>query len=220
MCGRFRLKRTWREIHDLYALTGEAAPNLAPRWNIAPSQDVLAVRIDAAGTRAAVNLRWGFVPAWANDTKRPMINARSETVAEKPAFRAAFRLRRCVVVADGWYEWQAVGKMKLPWLFEVGDGEPIAFAAIWEARNRGPEPPAETVALMTTEPNALCARVHDRMPVVLEAAEIAEWLSPATPAERLQAMLDGYPDARMTSRRVGVAINSARVEGPELEAPV
>jgi putative SOS response-associated peptidase YedK len=224
MCGRYRLKRTWREIYELYMLTSQPARNVPARYNIAPTQNVLAVRLDEAGNRLAADLRWGLIPSWAKDTKIMQINARSETVSEKPMFRGAFKSRRCLVIADGYYEWQTIGEgkgaEKLPWLFEIGEGELFAFAGIWERWEKGPDGPVESCALMTTEPNPLCATVHDRMPVILDATEIDTWLSPKTPADELAKLLDSYPEERMSKRRVGKKLNSARFDGPELEAPV
>jgi len=217
MCGRFRLTRPWREIHDLYRLTAEAAPNLAPRRNIAPSQSLLAVRHDAGGRRVPVDLRWGFVPSWAPDAKRAQINARAEGVLDRPMFRDAFAKRRCIVVADGYYEWETQGKAKLPWLFTIGDSELFAFAGIWERWTKGPDGAIETVALMTTAPNDFCAEVHDRMPVILDRDELAAWLDPATPVDDAKALLDSYPADRMAKRRVSTKLNSARYDADGID---
>ena len=134
-CGRFTQQLTWRQIHDLYRLTGRAPPlNLQPRYNGAPAQDFAACRLDETGSRTIATLRWGLVPSWAKDSKMGtrLINARAETVHTKPSFGAAFRSRRCLVPANGWFEWQRAGHGKQPLFLALEDGSPLSFAALWE----------------------------------------------------------------------------------------
>lgn len=138
MCGRFTHKRTWAEVVAYYRIL-DTGRNLQPRYNIAPTQDVLAIRLNAEGHREAVDLRWGLIPFWAKDEKiaYSTINARAETVATKPAFREAFKRRRCLIAADGWYEWQEVApKVKQPYRFTLNPEAPFAFAGLWERWER------------------------------------------------------------------------------------
>ena len=135
MCGRFTQKMTWQEIHTLYRMPERTTPlNLHPRYNGCPTQDFAACRLEASGTRSVAKLRWGLVPAWAKDPKMGsrLINARSETVHEKPAFRAAFRRRRCLIPADGWLEWRNDGSAKQPYFITAASREPVSFAGLWE----------------------------------------------------------------------------------------
>ena len=140
MCGRFTQKLTWRELHDLYRLLLDAPPdNLRPRWNGAPTQDFAVCRLGQGGARRIARLRWGLVPFWAKDLKigARLINARAETVHEKPAFRSAFKSRRCLIPADGWFEWQRSGAGKQPHFLSLADGSPLSFAGLWERWTKG-----------------------------------------------------------------------------------
>jgi putative SOS response-associated peptidase YedK len=140
-------------------------------------------------------LRWGLLPVWAKDEKfgYKCINARAETVAEKPAFRNAFKKRRCLVIADAHYEWTIDGKKRIPWMFRIGDDESYAMAGLWEEWKNPAGETITTTAIITTEPNELCNIVHDRMPVILDASEYDTWLNPETPADQLTPLLDSYP---------------------------
>ncbi len=152
-------------------------PLLAPRYNIAPSQPVPVVRAADAG-REWVNLRWGLVPSWAKDAKLAQINARAETAPDKPMFRSAFRKRRCLIPASGFYEWQATGgKRKQPFCIRLADDKPFAFAGLWE-RWEGPDGPVESCCILTTEANDLVRPIHDRMPVILDPRHFDQWLDP------------------------------------------
>lgn len=158
MCGRFTQLHSWSELHDLYSLTDQDfIPNLQPRYNITPSQDVVAIRQSETGNRELVRLRWGLIPSWAKDEKigYKTINARAETVAEKPSFRAAFRKRRCLIPASGFYEWQAKdkGSPKQPYYITGRDGEPLTFAGLWE-RWEGADQPVESCTIIVTTANA------------------------------------------------------------------
>jgi putative SOS response-associated peptidase YedK len=191
-----------------------------PRYNIAPTQDVLAIR----HPRQLVALRWGLIPSWAKDAKiaSSAINSRGDTIAEKPAFRAAFKKRRCLVLADGYYEWFKDGKARLPHLYEMDDGRPFALAGLWEWWG-GPDgkSPVETCSLITTDANELAAKVHDRMPVILPPDEYDLWLDPEfQDRDKLLSMLRPFPADEMTVRPVNTFVNNARNQGEQCVAPV
>jgi putative SOS response-associated peptidase YedK len=181
---------------------------MTPRFNVAPTQQVGVVR-QPAGQRELVFMQWGLVPRWAKDPKigSQMINARAETAAEKPAFRDAFRKRRCLVVTDGFYEWKKTGgKVKQPYYIHTKDGKPFGFAGLWERWGE-----LESCTILTTSPNELCANVHDRMPVILGTADYDRWLdsSLSDPVE-LQPLLDSYPAEEMVAEPVSTHVNSVR----------
>jgi putative SOS response-associated peptidase YedK len=172
--------------------------------------------------RQLVLFKWGLVPSWAKDAKigNSLINARAESVAEKPAFRAAFRRRRCLVVADGFYEWQRTGSKKQPYFIRLADDRPFAFAGLWEFWE-GPDHSAlETCALITTGANELMEPIHDRMPVILAPDDYDRWLDPAlqTP-EQLQPLLRQFPSGAMVAYPVSTHVNSPRNEDPRCIAP-
>lgn len=218
MCGRYTLANP--DPFDLRARfpLGESV-QLRRRFNIAPGDDVATVTTTREGEPRGELLRWGFVPFWADDPKVGfmMINARSETVAEKPAFRDAFASKRCLVIADGFYEWQRrEGLPKLPWWISRGDGRPFAFAGLWSSW-RGPgDEPLRTCTILTTRANPVVADIHDRMPVMLaEPAAESAWLDPATPAPALRELLEPWPEALTGKRAVSTAVSDARYDGPE-----
>jgi putative SOS response-associated peptidase YedK len=202
-------------VQSLFPLL-DVPEELAPRYNIAPTQPVLAVRTVPAGERELVTLRWGLVPAWADDPSigNRLINARAETVADKPAFRAAFRARRCLVLADGFFEWQKVGGRKQPYYFRLREGSPFAFAGLWERWGKGATT-LETCTLLTTEANELLRPVHDRMPVILPRERFVRWLDPDfRAAAELESLLRPYPAEDMTGYPVSARVNNPRNEGP------
>ncbi len=219
MCGRFTLRRTAQAIADELGVAD--APDGQPRYNIAPTQQILAVR-EMDGKRVASLLRWGLVPSWSASVtgSAPLINARADTAAVKPAFRSAFKRRRCLVPADGFYEWKTEGRKKLPHLFSLADGGLLALAGLWEVWEREGQR-VESVCLLTTEANELMQAVHDRMPVILPSEARSAWLDPGTDAARLNALLRPYPASMMVCRPVSQKVNHARNEGPEcLESPL
>jgi putative SOS response-associated peptidase YedK len=226
MCGRYSLATPAQNDLRSRFMLGEAL-EIRQRFNVAPGDDVVAVTTTKEGEPRGELLRWGLVPFWAKDVKvgYKMINARAETVAEKPAFRDALKTRRCLIVADGFYEWQRVGgtgsqTRKQPFHITRADGAPFAFAGLWASwRGDGGGDDAEAIrscTIITTEANAKVADIHDRMPVMLPdtAAEEA-WLDHATPAPLLQELLVPLA-ARDTARRaVGLAVSDARHDAPD-----
>lgn len=222
MCGRFAL------YSDASALAGrfgaDALEGLNPRYNIAPTQDIPIVRLEG-GRRRFAPARWGLVPSWAKamDSGYSTFNARAETVADKPTFRAAFRHRRCLIPADGFYEWQARpgSKAKQPFFIALRDRQPMAFAGLWESWC-GPDGAAvESCAIIVTGANELMRPIHDRMPVILKPGVWDAWLDPATKdAAAIQALLMPYPADGMTAWPVGAWVGNARNQGPECVEPV
>lgn len=186
MCGRFSQTASPEAI----ALQFEVAelPLLKPHYNIAPSQPVVAIRIEPdTSTRKLVMLRWGLISSWAKDPKigSQCINAKAETVAVKPSFRSAFKKRRCLVVATGFYEWQVQGRTKQPMWIGLRSKQPFAFAGLWEHWKPAEGESLETCTIITTEPNDLMAPIHNRMPVILAPAAYDQWLDPPLPARRI-----------------------------------
>jgi putative SOS response-associated peptidase YedK len=221
MCGRFTLFSDGAELARLFGCGFELP--LTPRYNIAPSQPVPVVRLagDQPHTREVALLRWGLVPSWASDPKIAFscINARSETAASKPAFRAGFRHRRCLIPADGFYEWRKKGKARQPFLFRRRDGQPFAFAGLWDRWAKGDG--RETCTILTTMANELVRPLHERMPVILPLAFYDDWLKPHTDAPQwLQTTLRPFPAEEMEAVQVSRWVNDARHEGPECIQPV
>jgi putative SOS response-associated peptidase YedK len=218
MCGRFTNRYTWRELVELYRLSDPGRlPNWPPRYNIAPTQEVPVVRRMGEERRADL-LRWGLVPPWADDLKfgARCINARAETVQALPAFRNAFRHQRCLVVADGFYEWKTAGKTKQP--YHVSLTEPFAFAGLWERWNKGSSP-VETFAIVTTEAGPKLSAVHHRQPVMLLRDSFESWLDPTQEPAALLAMLGPTDDRLVVMREVSRTVNNVRNDDPScLEA--
>jgi len=219
MCGRFSLGSPESELYEEFGLL--PPDDYRPRYNIAPSQDVLAV----AGTGDAARLgrlRWGLVPAWAKDPSigNRMINARAETLAEKPSFRDAFRRRRCLVLADGWYEWRREGSRKTPMRITLRSGRPFAFAGIWERWSPADAEPLLTCAIVTRAAVPAVAPVHDRMPLVLGPEERRHWLDPEADSAALQQLLRDEPAADLVAYEVSTRVNSPRNDDPECIEPV
>src|SRR5262245_4330455 len=179
MCGRYSLYSSAADLAEWLGLP--EVPALEPRYNVAPTQPVAAVRAGPGGGRELVRLRWGLVTPWAADpgTGPLLINARSETAADKPAFRAALRARRCLVPADGFYEWVRQAGKRQPIHFRLRDGRPFAFAGLWERWQAPGGPAVESCAILTTGANELVRQAHDRMPVILGPDAFGEWLDPA-----------------------------------------
>lgn len=226
MCGRFTLTADPDSIRQAFALgkaAGTALAEHAPRYNIAPSQPVAAVLAAADGARQLEYFQWGLIPAWAKDPKigYKMINARAETVAEKPSFRTALKKRRCLILADGFYEWRRDGQTKTPIYIQMKTGEAFAFAGLYEFW-KPPESDkfVKSCAIITTTPNSLMEKIHDRMPVILKPQAFDAWLAPGEqPAEKLAALLKPYAATQMKATRVSTLVNNARVDSPDCIRP-
>lgn len=220
MCGRYTLSVPAETIAEHFGL--EAVPDLAPRFNIAPTQAAPVVRWSPAAAAPALDfLRWGLVPAWAKDAAGAgrLINARAETAADKPSFRVALRRRRCLVPADGFYEWRAEGGAKQPYHIARPDHAPFAFAGLWERWTKGSEP-LETFTILTTDANAALRPLHDRMPVILDPADYDLWLDPsATDPALVEPLLGPLPDDALTFVAVGRAVNTVGHDDPSLIVP-
>jgi putative SOS response-associated peptidase YedK len=236
MCGRFTLRAPASVVAELFALL--EVPPFTPRFNIAPSQPVPVVRLkpeQPQPQRELVWLRWGLIPSWAKDqtavggygirTYPPprgnrMINARSETVAEKPAYRAALKRRRCLVAADGFYEWQRTGQGKQPYFIRMRDDRPFAFAGLWEAWEGPDHSQVESCTLLTTEPNELLRPIHNRMPVILPAEDYQPWLDrEVQDSKQLAPLLRPYPSEAMRADPVGKFVNNPAHDAPECIEP-
>lgn len=223
MCGRFAFFSAHESVARLFGIAD--APAIEPRWNIAPTQFVAAVRESARtpGRRITL-LYWGLVPHWAGEKAigARMLNARCETLKDKPAFRDAYRRRRCVVPADGYYEWQRAGALRQPWYIGLASGEAFGIAGLWEFwRDPVSGDPLESCTLVTTLPAASIAHLHDRMPAILPPESYAEWLDPRNEElERLDRLLVPYDAAALSARPVSRRVNDARNEGADLIDPV
>jgi putative SOS response-associated peptidase YedK len=225
MCGRYVLKAALPDIARMLGmdLPADAIPDLEPSYNIAPSSAVPACRMDPAGRKELTRLRWGLTPHWAKkaDGGYSMINARAETVAEKPAFRGPFRQRRCLIPADGYYEWKSMEGRKQPFYFTLESGEPFCFAGLWEHWQSAEGDAVESCAIITTDANALAAEIHHRMPVILARADYEPWLDVrATSPEQAVALLHPYGGNDLTYFPVSTAVNNARVNEPRCITPL
>lgn len=216
MCGRFAFYSPAEATAALFG--ARAAAELKPRFNVAPTQDVAVIRRNEAGEAQLTALRWGLVPFWAKDPAigNRMINARAESVAEKPSFRNAYHKRRCLVLADGFYEWHAHESQKIPYFISLKSGKPFAFAGIWERwddKEKGEK--LETTAIITTAANDFMSQLHDRMPVVLESGRTDAWL-----AGEESALADAIASTpRFRAWPVDRKVNNARNEGNDLIEP-
>lgn len=223
MCGRYTHLYTWKQLHRLMTLTTIPAGELAPRYNLAPTQKAPVVRQDPEGARSADLLRWGLVPFWADDPTigSKMINARAETAADKPAFRAAFKSRRCIVPASGFYEWKALEgqKAKQPYYIRPAeDGGIFAIAGLWERwKTKDGADAVETFTILTTEPNDLMKTLHDRMPVILDPADFDRWLDPKNAdAASLNALMRPAHAETMMCHPVSTRVNTPKNDEPSL----
>lgn len=214
MCGRFAFYSPSEATTALFGVT--ASVEVQPRYNIAPTQFIAAIREDANKERELVMLRWGLVPFWAKDPSigNRMINARAETVAEKPSYRAAFRHRRCLVLADGFYEWCRSGDTKTPYFISLASGEPFALAGLWESwDDKESGESLQTTTLITTDANEFMRPLHHRMPVIVRAEAAGDWLT-GSAEESLQHVLKRTPS--LQAWPVDRRVNNARNEGVEL----
>lgn len=222
MCGRFTQQLTEGEMHDLYDVMQPALPlDLPPRYNGAPTQDFAACRLDTVGRRVIARLRWGLVPPWAKDAGigSRMINARAETLHDKPAYRAAFRSRRCLVPANGWFEWQGSRGAKQPWYIALGDGSPLSFAALWERWDRSGDL-LETFTIITTEACDSLADIHHRQPAIIHPDHFGDWLDPASSSGQLLDLVRGPYTGPFEKRPVSTRVNSVVNNDATILAPV
>lgn len=217
MCGRFALARTPDELTPIFNLA--ECVDLAPRYNIAPATDMAVVRHSPAGTRVLHSLRWGLVPHWIKDPTigSRLINARAESVQDKPAFRGAFQKRRCLIPADGFFEWQRQGDRKQPFFFSSPAGQVLAFGGLWESWQASDGGLLRTACILTTAANQGVGAIHDRMPLLLAPEDWATWLE-GTQAEA-QALLRPSPEAALRSWPVSPRVNRVKEEGAELVEP-
>ncbi len=218
MCGRFTLRAPPSVIAEQFSLF--EVPLLQRRFNIAPTQPVPVVRMtpqQAEPQRQFVFLHWGLVPSWADDPAigNRMINARAETAADKPSFRTALRRRRCLIVADGFYEWQKTGKRRQPMFIHRRDDRPFAFAGLWESWEGADHSALESCTILTTEANDLIRPIHDRMPVIVAPEDYGRWLDPAVEKpEMILPLLRPYPSAPMEAYPVSTWVNSPTRDEP------
>lgn len=240
MCGRFGLTRP--ERLDLQRFGVAYAPPLAPRFNIAPGSEILTV-LERDGARFAQPLRWGLIPSWAKDPEigNRMANARADTVYEKPAFRNAIKSRRCLILADVFYEWQVVPgqSRKQPHAIRMADGEPFALGGIWEwwrprdgeagapsHNSVGDAPsalrvdPIATCAILTTDANALMSRIHDRMPVLIPPAQYAAWLDARTPAPAVRDLMQPIQSELLEAWAVSLRVNNPKADDERVLEPL
>ncbi|MBD2462653.1 SOS response-associated peptidase [Oscillatoria sp. FACHB-1407] len=221
MCGRFSLGQTGKAIAETFQLSVE--PDVMPRYNIAPTQPAPVVLAMADEPRHFQLLYWGLIPSWAKDPKMGarLINARAETVAEKPSFRAAFKRRRCLVVTDGFYEWQRSDTGKQPYYFQMRSHQPFAFAGLWEHWQGADGSEIDSCTILTTEANDLLSSIHDRMPVILHPQDYDLWLDPdMQQTDRLEALLQPYDTDPMMSYPVSPRMNSPKYDDPTCVEPI
>lgn len=222
MCGRYSLTARPDTLTQAFQLA--ECPPLIPRFNIAPSQMVVAVRVlPGSTTRGCALLRWGLTPPWAEapHTGINMVNARAETASERPAFRAAFRQRRCLVLADGFYEWERSARHAQPYYIRLRDGQPFAFAGLWERWEARDGKTTESCTLLTTQPNDLLRPIHHRMPVILNPRHYQHWLDPdLRTVETLKPLLRPYPPEELMLYPVSLRINNPRYDDEHCREPL
>jgi putative SOS response-associated peptidase YedK len=219
VCGRYSLRPVDPAALRARFPIGESLAAEPPYYNITPGSDVLAVTTDREGRPRGERLHWGLVPGWAKDTRTgfKMINARAETIAERPAYRTAFERFRCLIPADGFYEWKQLPgeKRKQPFHITTADGDLFAFAGLWSVWHRGLPEELRSCTIITTPANSAVAPIHDRMPVILPREAEALWLAHDAPLPELRQLLGGLPSEQLALRAVGPAVNDARYDGPE-----
>ncbi|NLI79369.1 MAG: SOS response-associated peptidase [Candidatus Riflebacteria bacterium] len=222
MCGRFTMTASRQALLDAFRLV-EDAPEAPPRYNICPTQPVMGLVEDLRGRPQWRWLRWGLIPAWAKEMAKgpPLINARAETVESKPAFRGPFRHHRCLIPADGFYEWQAVGGGKQPFLFRLAGGGVFALAGLWDTWLGADGSEIDSCAVVTTTPNDLLQRFHDRMPVILAPDDHRYWLGAGElPAAERARLFAPFPSVGMTATKVDRRVGSPSFDSPACLEPV
>jgi putative SOS response-associated peptidase YedK len=222
MCGRYVLKTLPNMIEEAMGplLPFPDLPT-TPRYNIAPTHEVPIIRLNRERRRELASARWGLIPFWTRDpaTANAPINARCETAADRPTFRAALRQRRCLIPADGFYEWRREGKAKQPYYIHRRDDALLAFAGLWERWRDDAGHAIDSCTILTTAPNALMQPIHDRMPVLVDPADYAAWLDPHTPLDRAAAVLRPYPAEKLGAHPVSPQVNDPKHDGPGLIEP-
>lgn len=217
MCGRFTRTSPVNAFAKLFNARGIG--EIAPSYNIAPTHNLLLARNTSDGTRELAILHWGLVPYWSKgqDPKYSMINARSDSVASKPAYREPFKHRRCLIAADGFFEWKKVGNTKQPYYIRLRGDQPFAFAGLWDHWEAEGQAPIDSCTIITCDANPLVAEIHDRMPVILPPKAYDAWLAPgSTKTSALTGLLKPYPDLLMEAWPVGRGVNSPRNDSAEL----
>jgi putative SOS response-associated peptidase YedK len=219
MCGRYTFTFDAKSLAEAFGMVPPGF-DIVKGYNIAPGQHIVIVRPEK-GKRAADLALWGLIPGWVKDpsTAHSPINARAETITEKATFRSAFKKKRCIVPASGFYEWKAEGKAKQPFYIHPTDGDLFAFAGLMEDRKGPVGEVLVSTCIITTEPNALMAGIHNRMPVILPKDSWGLWLDPASEVGEVQPLLIPYPDELMAAHPVGSAVGNVRNQGPELILP-
>lgn len=223
MCGRFTLSTPASQLIELFQV--REFPDLVPHYNIAPTQLVICIR-QTDSQRTADRMRWGLVPSWAKDETigNRLINARSETAAEKPSFRSAYAKRRCLIPTDGFYEWEKTAAgTKQPWFIHQPDRKPFAFAGLWESwrvRNSSDEQHMLSCTILTTAANADLADIHDRMPVLIPACHYATWLSQDASTDQLSSLMQPSEAGTLQRYRVSTIVNRPTTDSPDCVAPL
>jgi putative SOS response-associated peptidase YedK len=233
MCGRYVSATPAQQLAEEFHVDAIKADDLPAKYNVAPTDQVYAVALSREGVRQLGTFKWGLVPSWAKDPSvgSRMINARAETVSEKPAFRKLLQKRRCILPADGFYEWQRLGDpeqtrkpRKQPFFIRRRDGKPMALAGLWEVWKERDNPDAEwlrSATIITGEPNELVGRIHDRMPVILPEEVWDIWLDPTNDdVDKLTALLVPYPADRLEAYPIDTVVNSVQNDGPDLIVPL
>ncbi|MBV6625779.1 MAG: SOS response-associated peptidase [Rivularia sp. (in: Bacteria)] len=212
MCGRFTLIAEPERLKEIFEISDISNCEFEARYNIAPTQNVATVLSDSESEKRQCQLlRWGLIPSWSKDSKigPRMINARAETLAEKPSFRSAFKRRRCLVLADGFYEWKNLANRKQPYYFQLQDKQPFAFAGLWEEWQSPENEKINSCTIITTDANELLQPIHHRMPVILQQPDYQKWLDPhVRNTELLQELLHPLQSEKMTSYAVSIRVNN------------
>lgn len=223
MCGRFTLIAEPEKLQEIFDISDIQNCRLEAKYNIAPTQMVATILVNSdSKQRECQLLRWGLIPSWAKDAKisARMINARGETLAEKPSFRSAFKHRRCLVLADGFYEWKRLETKKQPYYFQLKNKQPFAFAGLWEEWQSADEIKITSCTIITTDANELLQPIHHRMPVILQPEDYDEWLDPQqNKTETLQQLLHPLESEKMTMTAVSTRVNNPHHNNPECIAP-
>lgn len=224
MCGRLVIDLSPEMITEIYGIIRKIERELNPRYNVTPSQTIPIVREDAEENRELAFVRWGLIPSWAKDIAigNSLINARSETAAEKPSFRSAFKRRRCIIPAGGFYEWQRQdGKRKQPWYFRMADGSPVSIAGLWEHWQGNDGQVIESCSILTTSANELMAPIHERMPVILNHGDDETWLNPKlTDVAVLQEFCRPCSADILSAYPVSQMVNSPKNDSIDCIAPI